>query len=343
MVKVIRDSKGRETLVRTEEDERSSFSFMKVVDRVDSLPENYSVLPEFKENIYYLTSHNGHHIGFITKYVLSELETLTGEDFNHTFKKNEIEHEIRFRSNDFKTRNDQLDKIGRTMYKKSSTNEVKGWRNEKYSIWVDKSPYILMERAMSGIFGIITYGVHINGYVHENENDSIKFWIPRRSATKQTWPLMLDNIVAGGIGYPHGIFDTVLKESIEEANLSEEIIRDNIRPAGVLSYFHYNGDYKKNRFNCESEFIVGEVEFVYDMKLNKDIIPLPNDGEVDSFNLLSLEETITAIERDQFKPNCALVMTDFLIRHGYITPENEPFYLEIVNKMHRRLPFPTRC
>ena len=30
-----------------------------------------------------------------------------------------------------------------------------------------------------------------------------------------------------------------------------------------------------------------------------------------------------------FKPNCGAILVDFLLRHGFITPENEPRMLEI--------------
>ncbi|CAG8468218.1 25145_t:CDS:2 [Gigaspora rosea] len=43
---------------------------------------------------------------------------------------------------------------------------------------------------------------------------------------------------------------------------------------------------------------------------------------------------------DEFKPNCALVIIDFMIRHSIIKPENEPSYLEILSRLHRRFEFP---
>ena len=43
------------------------------------------------------------------------------------------------------------------------------------------------------------YGVHINGYVGDvAAAGGQRLWVARRSATKPTWPGMLDHIVAGG-------------------------------------------------------------------------------------------------------------------------------------------------
>jgi hypothetical protein len=42
----------------------------------------------------------------------------------------------------------------------------------------------------------------------------------------------------------------------------------------------------------------------------------------------------------KFKPNCALVLLDFFIRHGILTPDNEKDYLQIVGRVRTGLPFP---
>jgi hypothetical protein len=42
-------------------------------------------------------------------------------------------------------------------------------------------------------------------------------------------------------------------------------------------------------------------------------------------------------ETDDFKPNCSLVIIDFLVRRGLIDPES-PDYLAIVNGLRPPLP-----
>ncbi|GAV52381.1 hypothetical protein ZYGR_0AG03720 [Zygosaccharomyces rouxii] len=343
MVRVVQ-YQGKETLLRTSEDDKNNFSFLDVMDRVDQFPDEYEDDNRFKKEVLYLTSHDNIRIGFTLSFAVEEIIRCCGQEvFNSTFTINHNEGsltELRFNDDDADTRNIKIDQIARTLYTKSELKEIKGWREEKYAVYVQGNPYVLVERAMAGILGIVTYGIHVNGYMIDTKSNEIKFWIPRRSATKPTWPLMLDNIVAGGIGYPHGINDTVIKESMEEANLCRTDIERSIRAAGVLSYIYFPQKFDQVSFNSEFAYIVGEVEYIFDLALSENVVPRPNDDEVDSFNLLTLQETIDAIERKEFKPNCALVMTDFLIRHGYITPENEPNFLELVNRMHRKLPFP---
>lgn len=339
-MKVVKNEYGAEILRHESPDTKT---FLDIVKRVDSLPCDYCDDPYFLENVFHLSSHDGLRIGYVLRFVIDEMQKLlTKSLFDSTFRVDESNRMLIFRSSDFETRNSSLEKLGIEMYRHSEIAVLMGWRNEKYAVWIDKhKPYVLVERAVAGILGIITYGVHVNGFTIDEISNEIKFWIPRRASSKPTWPNMMDNVIAGGLGYPCGVFETLVKESWEEANIPKGIIAQYAKSAGVVSYFFYQGDSFSDCFNAESAFIGGEVEYIYDLQLPEHVIPKPNDGEVESFELLSLQDTVNALLNNEFKPNCGLIMLDFLIRHGYVTPENEPNYLEIVNRIHRRMPFPT--
>lgn len=333
---------SREYLVRSEDDESTNFTFLSAIDRVDSFPHNYEQNEHFKRNVYMLQSHTGVDIGFVLGLVVKVFGQMGSAVVEQLFEINKDLKYVRFKPSSFNERNALFEELSESMKLRSGLQCIGTWRDEKYSVFLNHEPYVLVERGLAGAFGIVTYGVHVNGYVEDIATGKIKFWVPRRSASKSTWPSMLDNIVAGGIGYPYGIYETVFKECMEEASLTREEVETNIKCAGVLSYLFFEGDISKDKFEKESNYITGEVEYIYDLRLPHTIIPKPNDGEVEEFHLLTLQETIDSIKNREFKPNCALVMVDFLIRHGYITPETEPNYSEIVLKMHRRLPFPVR-
>ena len=76
--------------------------------------------------------------------------------------------------------------------------------------------------------------------------------------------------------------------------------------------------------------------FCYDLEMPADFTPVNQDGEIDSFELWPLD-AVAARVRDSFdfKYNCNLAIIDFLIRHGHITPENEPDYVAIVLGLRR--------
>ena len=44
------------------------------------------------------------------------------------------------------------------------------------------------------------------------------------------------------------------------------------------------------------------------------VILRPNDGEAETFSLMTSEEVVDRIVREEFKPNCAIVLVDFFIR-----------------------------
>lgn len=338
---------NKQILQWTKQDLENNFSFLSVVKNVDNLPTYYLELKQFNQNFFILKSHDNIPLGYIPDFALNEVKNVASDILEDLFILQD--HSLLFKPDlEFTQRNKLLDSLALRLLKESTNlTEIKKWRNEKYSIWIKhntKEPYILIERSMAGLFGIITYGIHINGYLFDKDTNELKMWIPRRSATKPTWPSMLDNVVAGGLSYPYSIYETALKESSEEANLSPQFINDNIKSTGVLSYFHYPKDIKTDTFVDESSFLVGEVEYIFDIQFPNDnsIVPKPNDDEVENFNLLTLQDVIDNLQKLNFKPNCGLVTLDFLIRHGYITPENEPNYFQIVNAMHRTLPFPTR-
>ncbi|KAJ5587260.1 uncharacterized protein N7459_003025 [Penicillium hispanicum] len=213
---------------------------------------------------------------------------------------------------------------------------LKGWRNEKYPVFGPGGEYLFeMERSASPLFGIVTYGAHMTGYVEDASGP--KLWVPRRAKNKQTYPSMLDNTVAGGMCTGEKPFECIVREAMEEASLPEPVVRASIVARGCVTYTHV----RDARAGGEIGLLQPEVEYVYDLRLDPSVIPRPGDSEVEEFNLLSVAEVQEALARGEFKPNCAVIMIDFFIRHGILTAENEPDYLDIVARLHRRLEYPT--
>ncbi|KAJ3090494.1 hypothetical protein HK102_003524 [Quaeritorhiza haematococci] len=207
---------------------------------------------------------------------------------------------------------------------------LKGWRNELYVVPTSGgSIHFEIERAAAGLFGVRHYGCHLNGFC--TKDGVLKMWIARRSAAKQTYPLMLDNLVGGGLGSGMTPFTTLVKECGEEAGIPESMAR-TAKAAGAVSFF---GDILGRGW-------IPDTEFVYDLELPPDFLPTPTDGEVEQFYLWDLEEVRKHLLAREFMPEAALVIIDFLVRHGFITAENGPDYLEIVSGLRRPLPMPAR-
>lgn len=212
---------------------------------------------------------------------------------------------------------------------------LKKWRGELYSVYgPDKELLFNMERSATPLFGVVTYGVHMTAYVRLG--DTLKIWVPRRARGKQTYPGMLDNTVAGGISAGEKIFETLVRECDEEASLPEDVVRKGAKAAGAVTYFFI----RTKSAGGETNLLQPECQYVYDLELSEDVTPKPNDDEVEQFYLWTVEEVKEAMRNGEFKPNTALVMLDFFIRHGVLTAETEKDYAEINARLHRRLEFP---
>lgn len=210
-----------------------------------------------------------------------------------------------------------------------------GWRNEVYPIYGPRRELLTsLERSATPLFGVVTYGVHMTAFVRDGQ--SMRIWAPRRAETKQTYPGMKDNTVAGGVSTGEQPFNCLIREAEEEASLPEDIVR-SAKAVGTLTYFHV----RDARAGGETGLCQPEVQYLYDLELPSHIVPRPGDNEAVDFQLLTVEETREAMAKGEFKPNCALVLLEFFIRHGIVTAENEPDYIEIVSRLHRRLEFPT--
>lgn len=199
---------------------------------------------------------------------------------------------------------------------------IPGWRDEPYPVGTSfgAPACFTMERAAVPLFGVRAYGVHLNGYVRGG--GGIEMWIGRRALDKPTAPGKLDQMVAGGQPAGATLRDNLINECAEEASLSEGLAARAV-PVGAVTY-------------CveRAEGLRRDVLFNYDLELPPDFRPVNADGEIAEFYLWPIERVIETVrESDAFKFNCALVVIDFLVRHGLISPDH-PDYVEILRGLH---------
>lgn len=219
------------------------------------------------------------------------------------------------------------------------------WRGEHYAVYgPDRAEVFRIERSASPLFGVVTYGVHLTAFTRSHITTTgergMGIWVSKRSKTKQTYPGMLDNTVAGGITAGETPFESVVREAMEEASLPEDLVRQKAKAVGCVTYFHI----RDSRAGGETGLLQPECQYVYDLDLSTEgeeaVVCKPNDDEVEGFEVMSIPQVLEALGREEFKPNCAVVMIDYLVRHGYITKEDERDFVEICGRLHRRLEFP---
>jgi 8-oxo-dGTP pyrophosphatase MutT (NUDIX family) len=233
---------------------------------------------------------------------------------------------ISFISTNVNQKSQQLKELILQWVKEKRFNCLNRWSNEEYAVYDKNGISFQIERAAVGLFGFVCYGTHLNAYVMDH--GVLKMWVARRSFRKKTHPLMLDNLVGGGLAVPLSPKENLIKEAYEEAGIPKHIIQ-HAKPAGYISTFWIH--------KTEEWFPI--VDYVYDLELEQSFQPTPVDGEVEEFYLWDLP----TVERhlDEFTMDTCLVVLDFMVRHGYLTPEHSD-YLDIVSGLKRPFVFPLR-
>jgi 8-oxo-dGTP pyrophosphatase MutT (NUDIX family) len=205
---------------------------------------------------------------------------------------------------DVNTRSAALGAVIGALY---AEGRIPGWRDETYAIrnHFDAPPLAFIERAASRFFGTMTYAVHLNGIVKYRDR-APELWIARRADTKATDPGMLDNVVAGGIGWGIGIEATLVKECWEEAGMNAELAQTAER--GRAFYV----------LQSLPEGTQAEEIFVYDIVLPQDFAPRNQDGEVGEHRLARIEEVARWIEEGKLTVDASIATLDCMLRRQWI-------------------------
>jgi thiamine pyrophosphokinase len=167
-----------------------------------------------------------------------------------------------------------------------------------------------LDRGALPPFGVISQGVHVNGFVRRPEG--LHLWVGWRSKHKSVAPGQMDNIIAGGI--PAGLTpgQCLTKEAEEEASLPAELAARAV-PVGRISYVMAN-----------DEGLRRDILHLFDLELPDGVVPRPGDDEVERFELRPIQDVLREVaEGNRVKFNVNLVLIDFLLRHRLLEPLGE--------------------
>jgi hypothetical protein len=229
--------------------------------------------------------------------------------------------------------NAAFSKIVTTCVDQNIFDNIHGMHSEQIAILGANYP-VQIERYSAPVFGTVNRGAHLT--VYTRTPDGMMIWVPRRSHHLRTYPGMLDSTVAGGVRADESPFENITHEAAEEASIPEDIVRNGVRPVGALTMMGLTGKGAAG----EKGLVFGDVLFTFDLEVPEDFGAKPRDEEVKEFYLMTVEEVKSHLLKAEFKNNSAVVMIDFFIRHGIITPDNEPDYVELLTRSHRKLPIP---
>ncbi|MCF7983002.1 MAG: DUF4743 domain-containing protein [Thiohalocapsa sp.] len=222
----------------------------------------------------------------------------------------------------FEARSEAMQRLCEDLERRGLISHLHG---ERYPVTAGRreDARLLIDRACAPYFGVRAFGQHLNGYVRRA--DGLYLWVARRSADRRVYPNHLDHVVAGGLPWGIGLAENLRKECFEEATMPAALAERAVAVGAVT----YCRDSERG--------LKPDVIYCYDLELPGDFEPRCNDGEVASFQLWPVQRVMDVVDAGaEFKLNCNLVIIDFLIRHGLITPEHSD-YLEIIRGLRSPL------
>ena len=119
-----------------------------------------------------------------------------------------------------------------------------------------------------------------------------KMWVATRAAGKRNWPGLLDSTVCGGLKADETAFEGICREAAEEASFSPALCRALMRPVGTIGSIGLTKD----------GMVSAGFDYVFDLQLPADAAPQMSDGEVERFDLYTVEELIEALFAGHFMP-----------------------------------------
>ncbi|MCJ1249748.1 hypothetical protein MMC30_006974 [Trapelia coarctata] len=247
--------------------------------------------------------------------------------------------------NTMEERNHRMDETLRKERERGTFGILKNWAEKVHPVYgAGRKLLLSIERAGTALFGVTVYSVHLIAYLltcigDVTNEEKFDVWTPRRS-WGETYPSCFDNSVCAYLCTGEEPCDKVIKQTVEDGYFPRRYVKYNVQAVGTVSYFNI----RNKRMGGEAGLIQPECVYVYDLRFVPEI-PQPDPERLANSMMqpIGVAELKLHLLRGRFKDDCALVFIDFIIRHGFLNPKNEPDYIEIVSRLHRRSEFPTRA
>lgn len=121
--------------------------------------------------------------------------------------------------------------------------------------------------------------------------------------------------------------ESVIREASEEASLPASYVAKHIRSAGSIIFSH----------RSPAGWLLPGFYHTFELPLPADLSISPKvnlkDGEVESFELLDVQECFDKLIAGKFKPSSALAILNFMVRGGLYTPEVDAGYDAVLEAM----------
>ncbi|KQB56610.1 NUDIX hydrolase [Acidovorax sp. SD340] len=174
------------------------------------------------------------------------------------------------------------------------------WRNEQLAVTNPSGEVVgTVERGAVRVLGITTCAVHLVGLAPDG-----RMWVQKRSLNKPNDPGLWDTLMGGMISAADSLPQALVRETWEEAGLHVHTL------AGVA----HGGHVLFSRPSSEgggAGYMVERIDW-FRAVVPEGMAPDNQDGEVDEFALLPLEEVRAQVAQGRFTLEAGLVIAGFL-------------------------------
>lgn len=145
------------------------------------------------------------------------------------------------------------------------------------------APIAGIDRSAMRILGLWAIKAHINGICIDRDGRPEAVWLARRSRRSRAAPGAFDTLVAGGVPVGDDPYRTAVREAWEEAGLNAQACRALSAAGAIRAQYVTEQGYHR-------EHLV-----IYDLVLAADFQPQCMDGEIESFDRLTVSDLADAV------------------------------------------------
>ena len=170
------------------------------------------------------------------------------------------------------------------------------WRDEQLAVCNAHGERLgTIERGAVRVLGIATRAVHLVGRAPDG-----RIWVQQRSKTKPNNPGMWDTLMGGMVSAADTLQQALERETWEEAGLRLPALHGVARGGQV--------DFSRpSREGGGVGYMVERIDW-FRCTVPEGLEPRNQDGEVDEFRLMTRDELLARLQRDEFTLEAALML-----------------------------------
>ncbi|MGQ2978548.1 MAG: NUDIX hydrolase [Polaromonas sp.] len=174
------------------------------------------------------------------------------------------------------------------------------WRDEQLAVTDGQGRRVgSVERAVVRVLGITTAAVHLVGRAEDG-----RFWVQQRAWSKSNDPGMWDTLMGGMISSADTLASALERETWEEAGLRLEHLQGIVR-----------GGHVDIRRPCDdghgAGYVIERIDWFH-CSLPDGVLPVNQDGEVERFVLMDVDEMTAKMHAGEFTSEAALIQAALL-------------------------------